>query len=573
MEFSNQDWNNSASCVLAAAIIKLYPDTKIIQNFANEEEFYCDFKFVTPLSQNDLPKIQKQMKKICGGAYPIKNQINTAQLNQYQKNTLIKKPQLVAWSLGELVTGYSNIANQITNTNLLKSYQLLDLSGAYLNNDKNDIQVTRIYGFARQDALALKAYKDELQDRKERDHRYIGKQLEIFTFSPLSGKGFPIWLPNGFVIRQEIEKFIKQKEAEYDFTQVLTPALGSVELYKTSGHWNHYKDDNYPLIELDKEQLMLRPMTCPHHCIIYKMKGRSYKELPMRLAEHAKLYRYEKSGALTGLERVRAMVLTDAHIFAREDQIVTEFKRAYKLIDESLAAFNIEIDYISLSLRDPADKEKFYDDDQMWDKAEKMLLNLLENDIKVKFKTMIGEAAFYGPKLDIQIKTAIGREITVSTLQLDFLLPKKFDLEYIDADGKKAQPVIIHRGLIGTYERFVATLLEQTKGVLPLWLAPNQVLIIPISQNIKHLEYAKAVKKSLLQIGLRAKIDDRVERLSYKMRQAQQNKVPVQFIIGDSEVANETISYRKYAKNETHVASLNDVINLMKSAIDKKCQF
>ncbi len=572
MKISNKNWNISASFLLAAAIKKIHPDAELIINHADEEEFYCDFKFVTPISQNDLVKIERQMKKIVGGAHAIKNDINVP-INNYQEKLAEKNSQWSQWSISNIVSGYSEIAPTIANTNLIKNYKLLFLAGAYLNNDKNDTQLTRIYGFARSNLEEVKAFLAVLKDRKERDHRNIGKQLEIFTFSPLSGKGFPIWLPNGFIIREQISNFIKQKEREYDFVEVLTPALGSVDLYKTSGHWNHYKDDNYPLIELDKEQLMLRPMTCPHHCIIYKLKSRSYKELPIRMSEHAQLYRYEKSGALTGLERVRSMVLTDAHIFASYDQIRTEFKRCYKLVSETLAAFNIEIDYISLSLRDPDDKEKFFDDDKMWNKAEKLLLDLLENEMQVKFKIMLGEAAFYGPKLDVQIKTAIGHEVTVSTLQLDFLLPTRFDLEYIDQDGQKQTPIIIHRGLIGTYERFVATLLEQTKGVLPLWLAPTQIIILPVSENIAHLEYSQNIKNLLFKAGIRVKLDDRNERLSYKMRQAQQSKTPIQFIIGDDEIKNNTISYRKYNSNETKTDNLANILSIIKNAIDQKCQF
>ncbi len=572
MEISNKNWNNSASFLLAAAVRKIYPDAKLILNFADEEEFYCDFKFTTAISQNDLGKIQKQMKKIVGGAHSIENEINN-EVNSYQKNNVKQNHDLFKWSISNIVSGYSKIMPTIKNTNLIKHYKLLFLSGAYLNNDKNEIQVTRINGFARKDANDIKLFLDLLKDRKERDHRNIGKQLEIFAFSHLSGKGFPIWLPNGFIIRDQISSFIKKKEHEYNFIQVLTPALGSVDLYKTSGHWNHYKDDNYPLIELDKEQLMLRPMTCPHHCIIYKLKSHSYKDLPIRMSEHAQLYRYEKSGALTGLERVRSMVLTDAHIFARQDQIRDEFKRCYQLVSETLAAFNIEIDYISLSLRDPEDKDKFFDDDEMWNKAEKLLLDLLKNEIKVKFKIMPGEAAFYGPKLDVQIKTAIGHEVTVSTLQLDFLLPSRFNLEYIDQDNKKQTPVIIHRGLIGTYERFVATILEQTRGVLPLWLAPIQVTIIPISNNDVHLQFSQNIEKILLKENIRVKIDDRNERLSYKVRQAQQSKTPIQFIIGDNEVNNNQISYRKYNSHDTKTDNLANIITLIKKVIDQKCQF
>ncbi len=557
MKINNKEWNDGAAHLLTFAIKKIWKDAELILSFSNEETFYCDFKFSNPVSQNDFKVIEKQMKKIVGGAYKLIHNGNN---------------EIYNWELVDHINGQCDTNNSIANTNLLKNYKLLSLAGAYLNNDSSLEQVTRIHGVARANTQELNDFLNILKERKERDHRNIGKELGIFTFSPLSGKGFPIWLPNGFIVREEIKKFVTSKERKYNFTEVITPSLGSIDLYKTSGHWDHYKDDNYPIIELDKEQLMLRPMTCPHHCIIYKKSNHSYKDLPIRLSEHAKLYRYESSGSLSGLERVRAMVLTDAHIFARVDQIRDEFKHAYKLINECLEAFNIEIDYISLSLRDPEDKEKFYDDDEMWNKGEVLLEDLLK-ELKVNYKKMTGEAAFYGPKLDIQIKTALGREITVSTLQLDFLLPNKFELEYTNKDNVKERPVMIHRGLIGTYERFVATLLEQTKGALPLWLSPLQVQIIPVSRAESHLEYCQKIKAALKEDNIRADIDVREERLSYKMRQAQTKKIPIQLIIGDQEVESQTINYRLYQKTDSHVLNIQEFIQKMKKSINQKCPF
>ncbi|MGL5643330.1 MAG: threonine--tRNA ligase, partial [Metamycoplasmataceae bacterium] len=347
-----------------------------------------------------------------------------------------------------------------------------------------------IYGTAWESKKELDKFLQILAERKERDHRKIGKELNLFTFDKLSGQGFPIWLEDGMRIKRRIEKTILELDDKYGFDEVLTPIVGEKELYVKSGHWEHYKDDMFAPIVADAENLILRPMTCPHHILIYSSSRRSYRELPIRYSEQSNLFRHEKSGALTGMERVRSMQLTEGHIFARRDQIISEFKRNFALISEALNIFNIEIDYVSLSIRDPENKEKYFDDDTMWENAEKDLVKVLQ-ELNINYVEMKGEAAFYGPKIDIQIKTALGHEITMSTLQLDFLLPRRFDLHYINDAGEFEIPVLIHRGLIGTYERFLAILLEQTKGNLPFWLAPRQVVIIPV--DTIHKEFAEEI--------------------------------------------------------------------------------
>nr|WP_318033525.1 threonine--tRNA ligase [Mycoplasmopsis cynos] len=360
----------------------------------------------------------------------------------------------------------------------------------------------------------------------------------------------PFWLEDGMYIHNEIRNLVLQMDRKYGFIEVLTPHFGEEELYKISGHLEHYKDDMFRPIVVENERLIPRPMTCPHHILCYNSEKRSYRDLPIRYSEQSQLYRYEKSGALTGLERVRGMLLTEGHLFVRKDQIAQEFKSMYQLIKETLESFKIQISYVSLSLRDPENKEKYFDDDQMWNEAENELRSVL-NELNVEYEEKIGEAAFYGPKMDIQIFTALGREITVSTLQLDFLLPQRFNISFINKNNEEERPVMIHRGLVGTYERFVSILLEQTKGVLPFWLAPKQITVIPATNNDEDVDYAKEINQKLFGLGFRSKIDLRQERLSKKIREAQMSKSKIQVILGEKERLSKTVSYREYGKEET----------------------
>ncbi len=571
-----QDLNHTAAHLLAAAVLKLYPNTKVGFGPAIEEGFYYDFKFEEPINDNDLKKIEKQMGKLVAGGYRMESVKDAIIEDQPYKKILIEELK----AKGEEVTYYGMInpsngqsiftdvcaGGHIDSIGKLKHFKLLHFSGAYWKGDSKNDQLTRIYGTAWETKEELSEYLEILKERKERDHRKLGKEMNIFMMDHLAGQGFPIYLEDGMVVKNEIQKYIRDIEVKYGFNEVQTPSFGSKELYETSGHWAHYKDDMFPLIDVHGEELVMRPMTCPHHLLVYKSKMRSYRDLPVRMSEQARLYRYEKSGALLGLERVRSMELTEGHVFARHDQILEEFKNSYRLIQETLKKFNVEVDYVSLSLRDIEDKDKYYDDDAMWTKAEKDLRKVLE-DLDITYEEKIGEAAFYGPKIDIQVKTALGHEITMSTLQLDFLLPRKFDATYIDKDGNKQTPVLIHRGLIGTYERFIAILLEQTKGDLPFWLSPRQVTIIPVS-NEHHKDFADAGYSLLKQSGIRVFMDDRNERLGKKIREAQVSKTKYQLVVGDKEIENKSVSVRAYGSEEAQVMPIEEfVTKLLKENI------
>ena len=569
---ANKELNHSTAHLLAAAVLKLYPNTKIAIGPAIEEGFYYDFEFEEQLQDHDLIKIEKQMRKIVAGGYKIERTESVDFSHQPYKEELRKQfksenKEITYYGMINPANGESIFTDlcaggHTDSVSKIMNFKLLSIAGAYWRGDSDNIQLTRIYGTSWETKEKLDAYIALVADRKERDHRKIGRDMNIFMFSQLAGQGFPIWLEDGTIVKNKIQQYIKETERRYGFTEVQTPAFGLEELYKTSGHLEHYSDDMFSAVEAENERLIMRPMTCPHHIIVYKNKRRSYRELPIRLSEHARLYRHEKSGALTGLERVRSMELTDAHIFARKDQIADEFKNAYSLIQEVLEKFDIEIDYISLSLRDPEDKEKYFDNDKMWNNAENQLRDVL-NEMKVEYKEVIGEAAFYGPKLDIQVKTVLGHEITLSTIQLDFLFPEKFDVSYIDANEQKVRPVMIHRGLIGTFERFISILIEQTKGDLPFWISPRQATIIPVS-NEHHLVYAKNVKEILEKEGIIVHFDDRKERLGKKIREAQTSKTKFQIVIGDQEVSNKTINVRAYGSKDQEIMTIDDFLKLDK---------
>lgn len=408
--------------------------------------------------------------------------------------------------------------------------------------------LTRIYGTCWETEKELNEYLEILKERKERDHRKIGKELGIFAFNNLCGQGFPIWLEDGMKIHNAIRDYVLKLDKKFGFTEVLTPHFGEKKLYEISGHWDHYQDTMFKPIQMDNELLIGRPMTCPHHIMLYSATRRSYRDLPIRYSEQSRLYRYEKSGALSGLERVRSMDLTEGHVFVRPDQIKDEFKHLYKMIVQALKDFNIQIDHVSLSLRDPNDTEKFFKNDEMWNKAEADLREVL-NELKIEYKEFIGEAAFYGPKADFQVKTALNKIITMSTLQLDLLLPNKFDIKFVDDKENQCTPVLIHRGLIGTYERFIATLLEQTKGVLPYWLSPRQVTIIPVSEEQN--AYCQKLYDEFLDLDINVNIDLRNERINKKIRDAQLLKTKFLVIIGKNEVENKLLSVRQYGSEDT----------------------
>ena len=411
-------------------------------------------------------------------------------------------------------------------------------------------------------------YMHMLEEARERDHRKLGKELGIFMFSELVGKGLPMWLPNGFIVRRLLSDYITDKELALGYKHVLTPSVGSIDLYKTSGHWEHYKDDMFPAMEMDEEGYVLRPMNCPHHMMIYKNGLHSYHDLPIKIGELAHDFRYEASGSLVGIERARAFTQNDSHIFCMPSQIKDEFKGVLNLILDVYNDFGFENYSFRLSLRDPEDKVKYYQDDDMWDTAESSLRKVLD-DIGIPYEEGVGEAAFYGPKLDILIKPAVGNEVAIPTIQLDFLLPKRFDLTYIDQDGSKKTPIVIHRAILGSLDRFIAFLLEETKGNLPLWLAPIGINVIPVNNNY-HLDYAKEVVELLKEKGLRVVLDDRDEKLSYKMREAQIKKYPYNLILGQKEVDARTVSFRLHGEEETTTIDLDKFIKKVKKEAETK---
>ncbi|WP_029512583.1 threonine--tRNA ligase [Mycoplasmopsis iners] len=565
--------NHTTSHLLGAAIEKLYPNVKLGFGPATDEGFYYDFEFEQPFSVDELGKVEKLMKKLASrnletiqipeSEYSFENKPYKKELYDELK---AQGKEITFYALkdplnGEIVFKDLCAGGHVPSTKVIKHFKLLSIAGAYWRGNSDNIQLTRIYGTAWDTKEELDAYLNVLKERKERDHRKIGKEMKIFAFDYLTGQGFPIWLENGMYIHNEIRNLVLKLDRKYGFTEVLTPHFGNEELYKISGHLAHYKDDMFSPLIVEKERLIPRPMTCPHHIICYGMEKRSYRDLPIRYSEQSQLYRYEKSGALTGLERVRGMLLTEGHLFVREDQIEEEIKLMYQLIEETLKIFKINISYISLSLRDKNEKDKYFNDDKMWDSAERMLKKALD-DMKVNYEIVEGEAAFYGPKIDIQIDTALGHEVTVSTIQLDFLQPKNFDISYVDKNGELARPVMIHRGLIGTYERFVAILLEQTKGNLPFWLAPKQISVIPVN-NEENMAYAKEVSEALFNYDFRVKLDDRDERLSKKIRDAQTSKVKYQVILGAKEMESQTISYREYGKEETVNLTLDEFVMML----------
>lgn len=566
--------NHSGAHLLAQAVKRLFPDARFGVGPAIEEGFYYDID--AQISEDDLEKIEKEMKKIVSEALEIeRTEISREEALELFSHDPYKLELIHDIPEGDVITIYTQGeftdlcgGIHVGNTKNIKHFKLLNLAGAYWRGKSTNPMLTRIYGTAHFSKESLEDYLKLREERKERDHKKLGKELDLFMFHQLSGQGLPIYLPNGAKIRQQIERYIIDLEEEYGYQHVYTPVMGSVDLYKTSGHWDHYREDMFAPIEMDNESLVLRPMSCPHHMIIYKSKLRSYRDLPIKLAEQVIQHRYEASGALNGFERVRAMTLTDSHMFVRMDQIEDVFRETLELIHRVYKDFNVEVDYYRLSLRDPENKEKYFDDDDMWNQAEAMLRSALEKN-NIDYVEATGEAAFYGPKLDIQIKTAMGHDITLSTIQLDFLLPERFELEYVNEQGGKSRPVVIHRGLIGTYERFMAFLIETYKGAFPLWLAPRQVDVIPVNPHI-HLDYAKEVASVLREQKIRLHVDERDEKIGYKIRESQTKKVPYSIVLGDQEVENRTVTYRRYGEQKSVTVSIDEFVALLNDEIKNK---
>ena len=566
--------------MLAQAVKNIYKDAKLWVGPVIEEGFYYDIDFNGyTLTEEDLNKISKEMKKLAkDGKRIYREELTKEEALERFKDNPYKVDIINNIEDGEIISCYTqgNFTDlcrgpHVDSVKECKNFKLLKFSGSYYKGDSNNKVLQRIYGICFENKEDLEKHLKELEEAKERDHRKIGKELEIFMTSDLVGKGLPLWLPNGYTLWRTIQNYITEKEIEHGYNHVHTPDLGNVELYKTSGHFDHYKEDMFPVMDLDSEQYVLRPMNCPHHMVIFGSKLHSYRDLPLRIAEIANDFRYEAAGAVKGIERARSFTQNDSHIFCTKDQIKSEFKNVLDLIIEVYKDFNIDITKhkFRLSLRDEEDKNnKYFKDDEMWNTAENALREVL-NEIKVDYFEAKGEAAFYGPKLDILIKPAVGPSVAIPTIQLDFLLPRKFDLTYINEKGEKQTPIVIHRAVLGSLDRFIAFLLEETKGALPLWLSPVEVNIIPVN-NEYHLEYAKEILDKLRINKIRVTLDDREEKLSYKMRESQIKKIPYTLILGDKEKEENSISYRMYSSKETTTLKIDDFIKQIKKEIEDK---
>ena len=569
--------NHSCAHLLAHAVKHLYPEAKFWVGPVIDDGFYYDIDLGDKsLTVDDLEPIEREMKKISKSDKRIvRLELSRDEALDMFKDDPYKVDIINELEDGSVISAYRQDdfvdlcrGPHMPTTKSMKYFKLTKVSGAYYKGDSNNKVLQRIYGVCFSNQEDLDKYLKDLEEAKERDHRKIGKELGIYMMSDLVGKGLPMYLPNGFLLWNQLENYIRNKELKRGYLHVQTPPLGNVELYKTSGHWDHYRDDMFPKMEVEGEEFVLRPMNCPHHMVIYGNDIHSYRDLPIRIAEIARDCRYESSGSLKGIERVRTFCQNDCHIFCTLDQVESEFKGVVDLILECYKELGINNYRFELSLRDPEDKVKYHQDDVMWDKAENMLRQVL-NDLGIDYVEKTGEAAFYGPKLDVQVKPAVGNEITLSTCQLDFCLPAKFDLKYVDADGSKKTPVVIHRAVFGSIDRFIAYYLEETKGVLPLWLSPVQLNIIPVN-NEYHLDYCMELKKLFEDNDIRVSLDSRDEKLSYKMRESQTKKIPYTIVIGDKERDGNLVSYRLHGSNETSSLDKNEFVSMIINDIKNK---
>ncbi|MFD1135730.1 threonine--tRNA ligase [Paenibacillus urinalis] len=570
---------HSSAHLLAQAVKRLFGNKEVHLGVGPviEDGFYYDMDLEHGLNPEDLLKIEKEMERIVNENLPIvRKEVSREEAlrifgevgDPYKLELIRDLPEDSIISIYEQGEFFDLCRGpHVPSTGKIKVFKLMNVAGAYWRGDSKNKMLQRVYGTA----FAKKAQLDEhlhyLEEAKKRDHRKLGKELGMFTFSQLVGQGLPIWLPNGAKLRRTLERYIVDLEESLGYQHVYTPVLGNVELYKTSGHWEHYQEDMFPTMELDNEALVLRPMNCPHHMMVYKNEMHSYRDLPVRIAELGMQHRYEMSGALTGLHRVRAMTLNDSHIFCRPDQIKEEFARVIELIMIAYKDFGIHDYRFRLSYRDPQDTEKYFQNDEMWEMSQRMLREVVEG-LDMPFYEAEGEAAFYGPKLDVQVKTALGKEETLSTVQLDFLLPERFELEYVGEDGQKHRPVVIHRGILGTMERFTAFLLENFAGNFPLWLSPVQAKVIPVSIHFE--EYARQVEDQLKRAGISVNADLRNEKLGYKIREAQLEKTPYMFIVGENEMNEGSVSVRKRGEGDLGAKPLQEVVAMLKEEINSR---
>ncbi|MFK7693593.1 threonine--tRNA ligase [Paenibacillus sp. HJGM_3] len=562
-------YRHSTAHLMAQAIKRIYGDKAVKLGIGPviEDGFYYDIDMEQALTPEDLQKIEKEMERITQENLSIsRREVSReealrifGELGDPYKLELIRDlPEDVVLSIYDQGEFFDLCRGpHLPSTGRIKAFKLLSIAGAYWRGNAKNKMLQRIYGTAFPKKAQLDEHLELLEEAKKRDHRKIGKDLKMFTFAKEVGQGLPIWLPKGAKLRRVMERYIVDVEESLGYQHVYTPVMGSVELYKISGHWDHYQEDMFPKMEMDNEELVLRPMNCPHHMMVYKSDMRSYRDLPVRIAELANQFRYEMSGALTGLHRVRAMTLNDAHIFCRPDQIKEEFARVVRLIQRVYEDFGIKDYRFRLSYRDPKDTEKYYPNDEMWEMSQRMLREVVE-ELGLPFYEAEGEAAFYGPKLDVQIRTALKKEETLSTAQLDFLLPERFALEYVGEDGQKHRPVVIHRGIISTMERMTAFLLENFAGNLPTWLSPVQAIVIPVSNAFD--DYVRSVTEQLQAAGVRVEADYRNEKLGYKIREAQLEKIPYMLIVGENEMNSGTVSVRKRGEGDLGAQSTESVI-------------
>ena len=569
--------NHSCAHVLAQAVKHLHPNAKFWVGPVISEGFYYDMDLgdIT-LTNEELAKIEKEMKKIIkDGKKIIRHELSRPEALEMFKDDPYKIDLINEMPEDEVISCYTQgdftdlcRGPHVDSVKECKHFKLLKFSGSYYKGDAKNKVLQRIYGVCFETEEDLQNHLQELEEMKQRDHRKIGKEQEIYMNHELVGAGMPMWLPNGAMIRKQLENYIYEKEEKMGYVHVYTPCVGTVNLYKTSGHWDHYKENMFPMMKVDEEEFVLRPMNCPHHMLIYKNKLHSYRDLPIRIGEFATDFRYEASGAVKGLERVRCMCQNDAHLFVTPEQIGEEFKKVVDLILAVYKDFGIKNYKFRLSLRDPKDKEKYFDDDTMWEMAENKLREVLD-ELGEPYFEAIGEAAFYGPKLDVEVKPAVGPEVTLSTCQLDFLLPRRFDLNYIDKNGEKQTPVVIHRAIFGTFDRFTAFLIEETKGIYPLWLAPTQINIIPVNLEYQE-EYVREIEQFLQDKGYRVSADYRDEKLSYKMRDSVMKKIPITIILGQKEMDEKTISYREFGSEKTTTVSKEQFLKYLEDRIEMK---
>ena len=570
--------NHSCAHLMAQAVKHLYPNAKFWVGPVVDEGFYYDMDLGDAvLNDEDIDKIEKEMKKVAKTGIKIyRREITKAEALELFKDDPYKMDLLSNMEDGNITCydqgDYTDLCRgpHVDNVKLCRNFKLVKHSGVYWKGDAENQVLQRVYGVCFPTPEELEEHLKLLEEAKERDHRKIGKDMGLFMSDDLVGRGLPMFLPNGYLVWQELENYIRTKEQKLGYQHVLTPCVGTVDLYKTSGHWDHYKENMFPPMEVEGENFVLRPMNCPHHMRIYANKPHSYKELPIRLAEIAHDFRFESSGTLKGIERGRHFCQNDSHIFVTPDQIKDEVKGVCDLIFSTYEDFGITDYRCVLSLRDPADTKKYHPDDEMWNNAEQALRETL-NEIGIEYTEEIGEAAFYGPKLDVNVKPAIGNEITLSTCQLDFCLPAKFELTYIDADSEKKTPVVLHRAILGSIDRFMAYILEETKGNLPTWLAPVQVKILPIKNDDDELnEYVKKLKYALYDANVRVESDDRSEKFGYKMREAQIQKVPYIAVIGKKEAEEGNVSFRLHGEQETVTVKFDEFVEMIKEDIATK---